>query len=305
MSGAQGNTGGGGLFRQPGSLAAMAAGLISAVIALWAMRGLPLGGLLLWAAPLPIFLAGLAFGAASGMVAAAVGAALVVLLSNAFGFALYAAMFALPAALLVSAAQSRVPPGQPLDLSLPLALLGLWPAIVLLALALSVEDLEGAMREAVAVGLRRMGVGAPEGMVEQVARVKAAAAGFWVALVSLGNGALAQRLLARRGLALHPAPDWTDAGLPRWYAALPLAAGVAWAAFGGAVVLSALLILLIPVFLLGVAGVHRRLRGRPGRVAFLGGFYLLVLLFLQIMAPLLVGLGLFDQWRRRASPPTT
>lgn len=305
MSGAAGNTGGGGLFGQPGSLAALAAGLASAVLALWSMRGLPLGGLLLWATPLPIFLAGLAFGARSAMVAVAIASALVVLLSNAYGFALYAAVFALPAALLVGAAQSNgAAPGEPMDLSLPLALLGLWPVVVLLALALAVDDLEAAMREAVSLGLRRMGMeGVPEAMVDQVVRVKGAAAGFWLALLMLGNGVAAQKLLARGGLALHPAPDWTAVALPRWYAALPVASGAAWVSLGGAVALSAFLVALVPIFLLGVAGVHRRLRGRPGRTAFLAGFYVLMLLFLQIMAPLLVGVGLFDQMRRRAAPP--
>ncbi|MDB5377277.1 MAG: hypothetical protein JWR00_1723, partial [Rubritepida sp.] len=79
----------------------------------------------------------------------------------------------------------------------------------------------------------------------------------------------------------------------------------AWLAFGGAVALSSLLILLVPVFLLGVVGVHRRLRGRAGRVAFLAGFYVLMLLFLQIMAPLMVGVGLLDQYRRPSMPPQT
>ncbi len=304
MSGAQGNTGGG-LLQQPGSLAAVAAGLASAVLALWSMRGLPLGGLLLWATPLPLFLAGLAFGARSAMVAAGIASALVVLLSNAYGVALYAAMFALPAALLVSASQSNgAVPGEPMDLSLPLALLGIFPVVVLLALALAVDDLEGAMREAVSMGLRRMGMeGVPEAMVDQVVQVKGAAAGFWLALLMLGNGVAAQKLLASRGLARHPAPDWALTSLPRWYAALPVATGAAWVTLGGAVALSAFLVALVPIFLLGVAGVHRRLRGRPGRTAFLAGFYVLMLLFLQIMAPLLVGVGLFDQMRRRAAPP--
>jgi len=303
VSGAQ--TPGGGLLSRPTSLAALAAGLVSAVVALWAMRGLPLGGLVLWAAPLPLFLAGLAFGARAAIMAGALAAALVVLLSNAFGFALFAAMFALPAVLLVSAAQRDVPPGAPMDLSLPLALLGIWPAIVLIALALSVDDLEGAMRDAVQVGLQRLGVSAAEGMVDAVVRVKAAAAGFWLALLMLGNAAAAQRIAAGQGLARNTVPDPTTAGLPRWYAALPLAAGALWAVLGGPVALSLFLLVLVPMFLLGVLGVHRRLRGRPGRVAFLAGFYVLVLLFLQIMAPLLVGVGLFDQWRRRTPPPPT
>lgn len=283
----------------PSTLAALTGGVVSALLALWAMRGLPLGGLLLWAVPLPLFAVGWAFGPRAASVAAAVGAASVVVMSSAFGVAVYAVMFALPAALLVSAAQR----GGPIELGLPLALLGLWPVVVLLILSLSVDDIEGAMRAAVESGVRRMGVALPPGMVEQVARLKAAAAGLWLALVMIGNGVAAWKLVTRLGLAPQPAPDWTDTQLPGWYAPLVALSLVAWLVVGGGVALSVLLLLLLPVFLLGIAGVHRRLRGRPGRTAMLAGFYVLMLLFLQLMAPLLVGLGLFDTWRRRA-PPT-
>ena len=93
--------------------------------------------------------------------------------------------------------------------------------------------------------------------------------------------------------------------LPGWYLPLPLVALLVWSLVGGAVALSSLLILLVPMFLLGVVGVHRLLRGRPGRLAFLIGFYVMMLLFLQVMAPLMVGVGLFDQIRRRATLPPT
>jgi hypothetical protein len=58
----------------------------------------------------------------------------------------------------------------------------------------------------------------------------------------------------------------------------------------------------VPLFLQGCAGVHARVRGRRGAPAMLAGFYLLMLLFLQIMGPGLVGLGLYDQIRRRPAP---
>jgi hypothetical protein len=287
--------------QSPVTLAALTGGVLSALFALWAMRGLPFGGLLLWLTPLPLFAAGFAFGAKAGLVAAAIGAACVVLLSSAFGLAIYAVMFSLPVAFILSAMNRP----QGFDLSLPLVLLGLWPVVVLLLLALSVDDIEGAMREAVATGVRRMGVAVPPGMVEQVARLKAAAAGLWMALLMIGNGVLAWKLVAKAGFAPAAAPDWTDIRLPNWYAPLVALAIVAWLLAGGAVALSVLLLLLLPVFFLGIGGVHRRLRGRPGRAAMLAGFYVLMLLFLQLMAPLLVGLGLFDQWRRRGAPPTT
>lgn len=280
-------------------LAAGAAGLVSALLALWAMRGLPFGAVLLWIAPLPLFAAAAGFGPRVAWLAAGIGAMAVFLGSNSLGAALYLGAFALPASLIAATAFA----GGRLELSTPLALLGLWPTVVLALIAFLVTDLEGAMREAVAQGVRRMGLPLAEGMIEQIARVKAAAVGFWTALLMLGNGLAGQKLMERQGLALAPLPDADDLKLPGWYGPLPIIALAAWAAFGGVFALSALLILLIPFFLLGVVGVHRRLRGRAGRLAFLAGFYLLMLLFLQIMAPLMVGVGLFDQFRRRAAPP--
>ena len=291
----------GGLFVSPTALAAGAAGLCSALVALWAMRGFPLGGILLWLAPLPIFIAGFAFGARTAIFAVAIASMAVLLGSSPLGLAVFLAMFGLPAAMITTTA---VQTGR-MDLSLPLALLGLWPVVVLGILAVSVSDLEGEMREAVEMGVRRMGVALPDGMVTQIAQVKAAAAGFWMALLMVGNGIAAQTLVIRRGLALYATPSLDDLRLPTWYLPLPLVALLLWALVGGAVALSSMIMLLVPIFLLGVVGVHRLLRGRAGRLAFLIGFYLLMLLFLQVMAPLMVGVGLFDQIRRRAAPPQT
>ncbi|MCU0946381.1 MAG: hypothetical protein MUF65_13585 [Rubritepida sp.] len=304
MSGSQ-PASGGGFLGQPWALAAGAAALLSALAALWAMRGLPLGGVLLWLAPLPLFAAAAGFGPRVAAAAVAIAALAVLIGSNSLGAMLYLAMFGLPAALLSTAATlgGRLPLGAPLALGTPLALLGLWPAMALVLAAFLVSDLEGAMREAVELGVRRMGMAVPEAMIEQIARVKAAAAGFWFALLMLGNGLAGLRLAASRGLVAHRMPSAEDLRLPGWYAPLPLIAFAAWAAFGGGVLLSLALLLLVPFFLLGVVGVHRRLSGRSGRLAFLAGFYVLMLLFLQLMAPLMVGVGLFDQFRRRAAPP--
>lgn len=295
------NTNPGGLFGQPGALAAGAAGLCAALLALWAMRGLPLGGLLLWVAPLPLFVAAFAFGARTAMFAVGIASLAVLFGSTTLGLAVFLAIFGVPVALISATA---LQPGR-MDLSLPLALLGIWPVVVLTILAASVTDLEGGMRDAVEMGVQRMGVALPDGMVGQIAQVKAAAAGFWMALLMLGNGMAAQNLVTRRGLALYATPPLDDLRLPAWYLPLPLVALALWAVVGGAVALSSMLILLVPVFLLGVVGVHRLLRNRPGRLAFLIGFYLLMLLFLQIMAPLMVGVGLYDQIRRRMTPPQT
>lgn len=290
----------------PWLLAAGAAALLAAASMLWALRGLPLGTPALWLTPLPILAAGLGFGAASGAVAALGAAALVTAFGSPTQAAIFAVLFGAPAALLVAAAQR----GGGLTFGPPLALLGLWPAGVLLAAALLVPDeggVEAAMRRGVELGLSRLGLDAPEQFVSALVRVKAAALGGWTMLMLLANGVAAHRLLHRAGLA-RATPDWTATRLPAWYPLLPslLLPIVLLAPDGtGAVPLSALLLLLLPLALLGVAGVHRRLRPRPGRRAILGAFYVCLFLFLQLLGPALVGLGLHDQLRRPATPPTT
>lgn len=298
MSG--GNSGQGGLFGRPDALAAAAAGACSALCALWAMRGLPLGGLLLWVTPLPIFAAGFGFGARTAVYAAALSTAVVVLSSSLLGAAIHVALFAAPAALIVGAGLQ----GPRLTLSVPLALLGLWPLLLLLLLAAFVPDLESAMREAVEQGVARMGLPMADGMVAQITQVKAAAAGSWLVVLMLGNGWAGHRLAARAGLA-PPPPDGASIRLPGWYLPLPALAVLAWLLLGGLVALSAMLLLLVPFFVMGVVAVHALSRGRKSRSALLAGFYVLMLLFLQLMAPLMVGLGLFEQYRRRPSLPPT
>jgi hypothetical protein len=191
-----------------------------------------------------------------------------------------------------------------------LALLGLWPVAVLLAAALLLgggEALQTAMRAALETTLGRAGFAVPEPMLGQLVRVKAAAIGFLSALALLGNGFAARRFLLRRGgFAVPSPPDPALVRLPGWYPALPaLAAGLFLAAPAGAdaVPLSALLLLLVPLLVMGVAGVHARAKGRPARVPMLALFYLLLAMFLQVMGPAMVGLGLYDQFRRRAPAP--
>ena len=283
-------------FSNPAVLAASAAGLISAMLMLWAMRGLPLGGALMWLAPGPLFGAGLAFGPVWAGVALLVGAAVVALGSSLVGTLFWLALFAWPAWLLVTLYLQRG------SVSRPLAALGLYPVGLLLVASLYFADaggLEAVMRAAIAHALEGMAVAVPDGVLEAVVRVQAAAIGLCVALTALGNAALAQSLLRRRGLNLAPTPDLGEARMPGWYLGLVLLAGAAFAVGGDAVTLSLLLLILLPFFLMGVAGMHRRLRARPGRLWFLAGFYTLLLILLHIMAPAMVGMGLYEQWARR------
>ncbi|MDN3568207.1 hypothetical protein ACFQY5_28280 [Paeniroseomonas aquatica] len=271
---------------------------------MWAFRGLPGGTMLFWMAPFPLFAAGLALGPAVAVGGALLAVVLLAVVGGGTPVLVFLALFGLPVPLLLLAAFRHG--GVTLDL--PLALLGLWPCFVLLLAALFLADdggLEPAMRRAVELALARLGLPAPETMVAELVRVKAAAIGFWSSLALLANAAAAERFLARRGLLAVPAPDWTAARLPRWYPLLPaVAAGLLLASpeGGDAVPLSGLLILLVPLFLQGCGGVHARLRGSRARLPMLALFYMLLLLFLQMMGPGLVGLGLYDQFRRRPAP---
>ena len=296
----------------PRLLAAGAAGFAAAAAALWAFRGLPLGTALFWLSSFPLFAAGLGFGPGAAVVAVAVAAALLVLLGGLVAAVAFLALFGAPAALLLltglRGGGGGFAPG------LPLALLGLWPVAVLLAAALFLgggEELQAAMRAELETTLGRAGFAVPEPLLSQLVRVKAAAIGFLSALALVFNGFAARRFLLRRGgFAVPPLPDPAAVRLPGWYLLLPgLAAGLFLAApaESDAVPLSALLLLLVPLLLMGVAGVHARAKGLSARVPMLALFYLLLAMFLQVMGPALVGLGLYDQFRRRpssAAPPS-
>jgi hypothetical protein len=293
-----------GLLGDPGLLAGAAAGFVSAILALWAMRGLPLGTGLFWLASFPIFAAGLGFGAAAAVVAGLLGLLLIALVQGGFAAMTYLVLFGVPAPLLVATALR----GGKLTLSFPLALLGIWPLLVLLVTAAFLADdggLEATMRDAMAASLTRLGIPAPEEFVAALVRVKAGAIGFWAAVSLLANAVAAVGFLAKRNLLAVARPDWAAVRLPGWYPVLPATAlglFLAMPADSDILALSALLLLLVPLFLQGVAGVHTRLRGRKGRRPMLAGFYLLLVLFLQVMGPGLVALGLYDQFLRRPAP---
>lgn len=283
-------------------LAAAAGGVSAAFAVLWGLRGLPFGTMLLWLTPLPLFLTGLGFGIVPMFMAVSLATLLVAVAGGGLPLAVFVALFGIPAFLLVAASLR----GDRLELRGALALLGLWPAFVLLLAAAFIPTeggLEAAMRRGVEGALNRMGMPAPEQFVETLARVKAAALGFCASVALLFNAGAAQSLLTRLGLARARQVAWTEVRLPRWYPYLPALAAVGALLAPGdsdAVPLSLLLLLLVPLFLQGLAGVHRRLAGRKGRVPMLAVFYLLLLLFLQLVAPALVGLGLVDQFRRPA-----
>ena len=295
-----------GLLDDPRWLAAAIGGIASAIAALWAMRGLPLGFAAFWLASLPIFAAGLGFGSASAFGALCVGTLMVLILASEWPALIYLLGFALPALLMVATGLR----GGRLDASAPLALIGIWPALVILLVAVLLADspggFDGALIGSVKQGLARMGI-ADAGMpVEQLARIMAPAmAGRMVAaLIICGIGA--QTALTRRGMALAATPLWRETRLPIWYGFLPGAAAVIWlSGMGGdsSLPLALFMVLMLPFFLLGLAAVHRRSVGRTARPFMLGVFYAGLVILSVPAAIAVTAFGIFEQWGRRHEPP--
>jgi len=295
-----------GLLDDPRWLAAAIGGIVSAIAALWAMRGLPLGFAAFWLTSLPIFAAGLGFGSGSAFGALCVGTVMVLVLASEWPALIYLLGFALPALLMVA---TGLRAGR-LDASVPMALTGIWPALVVLLVAVLLADtpggFDGALIGSVQQGLRRMGI-ADAGMpVEQLARIMAPAMAGWMVAALIICGIGAQTTLTRRGMALAATPRWCETRLPIWYGFLPAGAALIWlSGMGGdsSLPFALFLVLLLPFFLLGLAAVHRRSAGRTARPFMLGVFYAGLVILSVPAAIAVTAFGFFEQWGRRHEPP--
>ena len=295
-----------GLLDDPRWLAAAIGGIVSAIATLWAMRGLPLGFAAFWLTSLPIFAAGLGFGSGSAFGALCVGTVMVLVLASEWPALIYLLGFALPALLMVA---TGLRAGR-LDASVPMALTGIWPALVVLLVAVLLADtpggFDGALIGSVQQGLRRMGI-ADAGMpVEQLARIMAPAMAGWMVAALIICGIGAQTTLTRRGMALAATPRWCETRLPIWYGFLPAGAALIWlSGMGGdsSLPFALFLVLLLPFFLLGLAAVHRRSAGRTARPFMLGVFYAGLVILSVPAAIAVTAFGFFEQWGRRHEPP--
>lgn len=293
--------------------ATLAAGLVSALLALAALRGLPLGTAAFWFSPFPLLAAGMAFGWPAAAQAGLVGALVTLASGGMPGTLVWALLFAVPSVLMLRLALPAAP-GGPLALSLPFALLALWPAAMLLAAELAFAGrpggFSGVLQAVVQQALVRMG--APPGTAgEDVAalmvRIKPLAFALWFGVVMAMNAALAQRMVQRRGLAVAAPARWSMVLLPGWFWKLALAVGLAALAVpGGAAfaVQSAAMMLAVPLALQGLAVAHVMSQGRPARPILLGGIYLALVLFLVPVGLALAGLGIAEHFLNlRGRPP--
>ncbi|WP_439578429.1 hypothetical protein [Elioraea sp.] len=293
--------------------ATLAAGLVSALLALAALRGLPFGTVLFWFSPFPLFAAGLAFGWPAAAQAVMAGALVAAVSGGVPGTIAWVLLFAMPAVLLLRLALPATP-GAPLALAVPFAMLALWPAAMLLAAELAFAGqpggFSGVLHAVVEQALTRMGAPSEVGgedFAAMMVRIKPLAFALWFGVVMAMNASIAQRMVERRGLLIAAPARWSMALLPGWY--WKLAAGVVVAALvvpGGAgfAVRSAAMMLAVPLALQGLAVVHVVSQGRPGRPLMLGPLYVALVLFTVPVGVGLAGLGVAEHFLKlRGGPP--
>ncbi len=297
------------------------AGLLSALL-FGALASLSLGGVILAnLTMLPLFAAGLALSLSGTIVATGVGLAATLLFIGFARAAFYAAAFVLPVVLLVrQALLSRqdatgtvwYPPGL-----LLCWLSGLGAAMALYWMVLlSFDDTAQVLRQQLMVMLQ--GAQDPSGQPvpsdENATRIATGLIGYLPGLVAASwmltivvNGALAQGLVRRIGRNRRPSPATAEIELP-WPLALIFVAMVLASMLPdsiGYVGRTFAMVLGVPLFLQGLGVIHAFV----GQIAWSGFilalFYLSLLIFGLAVIPLVVLLGLIEQWahlRRRMGP---
>lgn len=302
-------------------LIVVAGGAAGALLAVSAFSGVPGGFFLPYIAPLPLLMVGLAHGAGALGLAAAAGIIICVAVGGAAAAAVYAALSALPSWLIVQLAlKKRAGPAdaptrwQPIGTIAAVLALVVGFTMVMLAVA-SMGDgpiettLRSQLLESLTASLPELDPSVVATLVDRIAHLFLGfSAAIWLVMIA-GNGMLAENMLAARGLAIRPRPQWSAFALPSWFAwPLVISAAIGLIPTGDTQFIARNLVLVFATGYLfqGLATIHTLAREARSRRALLAGVYLLLLLFSLFAAPLVAGLGMIDQWagiRRRSAGP--
>jgi hypothetical protein len=291
-------------------------GIAAGLMYVGIMLGTPGALILVYLTQLPLFAAGLWLGAGAALIAGISGSLVLLIATDLFGAALFAALNAVPVALLVRQAllaRRRAdgtyvwyPPGQLTAWLTGYALAGIGAAMLLLG---GPEATHEALRNVLATVLDRM-YGRQLPNRDQVAAslaliVPGIIAASWM-VTAVINAALAQGVLARFAANWRPSPSLVTLELPVW---LHIALGITAAAaiFGGTarfIGINAMIVLSVAFCLGGLAVLHAAARRLAHPIMVLVFFYVTATLFGW---PFLVAavLGLLDIWlglRRRLAP---
>lgn len=247
--------------------------------------------ILVFLAPLPLFIAGLWLGFRAALLAGLAAAAVLLAMGPWRNALLFAITCAAPVIFLVrQALLRRENAAGGLDWY-PLGLLAGWLALfALVVLALAVlafggpGGIEAALRNALRPAFLRFSVlSASERarLTDIVAAVfPGATAASWMVMTAV-NAALAQGILARFGVSLRPSADLATLTLPLWLAVL-FAAAAGAAAFGGEARffgVNAAIVLAVPLCLAGLGVLHHLVRAFSRPAMLLTVFYVLAGLF--------------------------
>ncbi len=289
------------------------------------LYGIPPAGLLAGMAvavlvPVPLFLAGLGLGAAAAIAAGAAGMVVVLVLHGLLPTAIYAAVTAIPAAVLCRQAMLSRDDGEGLEWY-PSGLLVGWLTGIGLVLALPTTAMMSlaSVQELFDVNLRafaeHFAAGNADVTADQMAELLAPAKRLAPAVSTIGwtllllaGGAIAQAILVRSGRNLRPTPGFLDMELPGWIpvaAALAIVGAMSLPDPVGAYALSASFAAAFPFLLQGLAVVHAFSRKVGGGFALLAIFYVLVVFqgWPMLLVVLLGAVEQFAGFRRRWTKP--
>lgn len=297
---------------------ALAAGLLSALLFLSLAKGIALGAVLSYAAPLPLLMAGLALGMGALVVAGLVATIAVAAVAGGISALPFAVAALLPALVTTNRALLRrdaadgtvewYPPGLVLAWLTAAGLALLLCGTVLLAG--SPDGIEGSVGKVLRAALDLMAADLPAGQRAKVVAwwtplFPAMVIGSWL-LMAVLNTCGAQGLLVRLGHARRPSPAYRQLWLPDWLAAGLVAMTVLAILVRGDLgyaATNAVAVLLIPFVFLGLAAIHRWVETRPNASMLLALTYGLLILAFGWAAVAVAGLGLVRFWTMKFRRP--
>lgn len=288
-------------------------GALAGCLYLAVTLGTPGALILAYMSQLPLFVAGLWLGTGAVAVAGLSGFCVLFAFDDLLGAAVFGALNAAPVMLLVRQAL-LARQGQDGTLRwYPSGLLAAWlTALALIGLAAAFlflggpDGLRSTLRAVVGEALDRVTrqpLPNRDQVVGAMALVIPGVVGASWMVVSIGNAALAQGVLARFRANWRPSPDLARLSLPLWLpAALALAAAATLAGGGPRYVgINALILLSVPFCLAGLAVLHMAVRRLPAPGLALMFFYTTAVVFGWPFVAVAV-LGLLERWlglRRR------
>lgn len=289
--------------------------MLSALLFLSLAKGIALGIVFSYVAPLPLMMAGLGFGLGASVIAGVAGAGAVAMVAGGYSTLPFMVAVLLPALVVTNRANlRRVAPDGSTEWYPPGLVLA-WLTAAGLALVLSGAALVAGHPDGIQAWVGQTIARTLELVAADIPADKRAEAVTWWTpffpamvvsswlVMAVANATGAQGLLTRLGRARRPRPAYGELWLPDWLAVILAGCGLVAAAFGGDagyVAVNLAVVTLIPFLFLGLAGIHRWAAGRPKARLVLAVTYGVLVLAFGWAALVVAGLGLVRFWTMRS-----